>query len=250
MVGLPNCRLALKLKQLKSDLKWWNVEVFGWLEAQKADTLSVIQELDGKEAEGGLSEADLVRRDGARKEYGHIAHMEEISFRQKSRCLWLKDGDHNTKFFHQMANAHRRSNQIGKMCVNRVILSSEEEVSSGIVGFYQHLFRDGGEMWRPGIDGVTFDTISEADGQMMKRPFTEEEVLGVLRSMLGDKEPRPDAFSIAFFQQCWRVVKTDVMALFEQFYQTGQFENSLNATFIALIPKKEGEEDISRFSAD
>ena len=36
--------------------------------------------------------------------------LEEMSWRQKSREVWLKEGDRNTRFFHRMANAHRRKN--------------------------------------------------------------------------------------------------------------------------------------------
>lgn len=115
------------------------------------------------------------------------------------------------------------------------------------MGFYQLLFRGKDETWRPSLDGVQFDALSEADRQMLERPFSEEEVFRTLQKMSGDKESGPDGFTMLFFQLCWEVVKTDVLALFAQFYQSGQFERSLNATFVALIPKKGGAEDIKDF---
>lgn len=92
----------------------------------------------------------------------------------------VKRWDRNAKIFHCMTNAHRWVNQIGEMQVNGVLLSSEEEVREGIVSFYQHLFRGEDETWRPGLDGVQFDAISEANMQMLERPFSEERVLGGL----------------------------------------------------------------------
>ena len=38
--------------------------------------------------------------------------FEEISWRQKSRVLHLREGDANTKFFHRMATSNRRNNCI------------------------------------------------------------------------------------------------------------------------------------------
>ena len=40
---------------------------------------------------------------------------------------------------------------------------------------------------------------------------------------------------MAFFQACWGIVKPDLMAVFHQFYANGQFEKSLNATFVTLF---------------
>lgn len=130
-----------------------------------------------------------------------------------------------------------------------MLFSSEGKVKAGIVSFYHLLFWDEEEVWQPTLDGVGFDTISQADSLVLESPFTKEEVLGVLGSMPGDKAPGPNGFSIAFLQHCWEVVKGEVMATFEQFYHTRQFEKSLNATFLVLIPKKGGG-GYSRFPAN
>ena len=65
--------------------------------------------------------------------------------------------------------------------------------------------------------------------------------------MEGDKAPGLDGFSLAFYHHCWEVVERDVLAVFEEFYQHSKFEKSLNATFIALIPKKNGASNIRDF---
>ncbi|RVW79010.1 Transposon TX1 uncharacterized 149 kDa protein [Vitis vinifera] len=45
-------------------------------------------------------------------------------------------------------------------------------------------------------------------------------------------------------QFAWDFVKEEVMNLFRQFHETGRFVRSLNATFLVLIPKKGGTEDL------
>ena len=50
-----------------------------------------------------------------------------------------------------------------------------------------------------------------------------------------------------FFQACWGIVKPDLMAVFHHCFANGQFEKSLNATFITLIPKKHAASEIRGF---
>lgn len=42
----------------------------------------------------------------AKDAYNHLTILEEVSWRQKSRALWLKEGDNNAIFVYDMANAH------------------------------------------------------------------------------------------------------------------------------------------------
>jgi hypothetical protein len=52
---------------------------------------------------------------------------------------------------------------------------------------------------------------------------------------------------MAFFQDCWEVVKGDFTPVFEDFHTRGKFVKSINSTFISLIPKTHGAKEIKDF---
>ena len=97
------------------------------------------------------------------------------------------------------------------------------------------------------MEGLEFDQIEELERYWLEWRFEKEEILRVVKELEGDKASDPDGFSIAFYYHCWRVVESDVLVVFEKFYQHSKFEKSLNGTFIALIPKKNGASNIREF---
>ena len=176
-------------------------------------------------------------KDHAKGGLEHIILMDEINWRQKSKVQWLREGDNNTRYFHRIANSNCCNNTICHLSTVGEISTDQFEIMKGVTCFYQHLFAD--EAIRlPFLDGLDFAIIDEEDRRMLDSPFTEEEVFGVVKSMNGDKAPSPDGFSLAFFQVCWGIVKDDIMKVFHSFHCYRSFEKSLNATFLALIPKK------------
>ena len=97
---------------LKSDLKKWNETNFGNITAKKQLLWSKLNALVVKEDIQPLTEEEKLEKANFRTELEKATLLEEISWRQKSRVLYLKEGDSNTRFFHKMANSNRRNNCI------------------------------------------------------------------------------------------------------------------------------------------
>ena len=89
--------------------------------------------------------------------------------------------------------------------------------------------------------------LNSCEAEVLEVQFTEEEIFAALMGMNGDKAPSPDGFTIAFWQSSWELVKEEIMELFREFYDQRSFAKSLNSTFIVLILKKGGVEDLGDF---
>jgi hypothetical protein len=64
------------------------------------------------------------------------------------------------------------------------------------------------------LDNLAFDSLDVVEASSLELPFEEREVLEVVKGLNCDKAPGPDGFSLAFFQDCWDVIKTDLMGVF------------------------------------
>ncbi|XP_049373036.1 uncharacterized protein LOC125838027 [Solanum verrucosum] len=89
--------------------------------------------------------------------------------------------------------------------------------------------------------------INEIDGKFLEAPFEAEEILESIKACAGDKAPGPDGYTMAFFSQCWDIIRHELVAAVQNFHARECFEKSFNATFVALIPKKVGEIELNDF---
>jgi len=67
---------------------------------------------------------------------------EEVSWGQKSRILWLREGDKCTKFFHIMAISNRRRNSIDSLLIVGTISTNWSGINEHIVQFFKKLFTE------------------------------------------------------------------------------------------------------------
>ena len=179
-------------------MKVWNQQAFGDVSVRRQHLECELEALDLKESLASLSNEERVRREGCKLELEKVAQLEEVSWRQKSRVLWVKEGDNNTKFFHKMANSHRRYNNMERVVVDGVVYEDDSVIRAKVVQFYESLYQEL-ESWRPTVNGLDFEVISSEERDMLERSFTSEEVLQVVKDLQGDKAPGPDGFTISFF---------------------------------------------------
>jgi hypothetical protein len=245
-LGSPSFILAKKLRALKGEIKRWNREVFGNVGARNKAWAVEVEELDRLGEVRRLTEEEKERRRVLVADLEASLLQEEISWRQKSRVRWLKEGDKCTKFFHQVASANRRNNSIESLMVNGSPTSDPTSIGDHVVNYYKSLFSEP-ISWRPRLDNLEFDRLNGEEAAGLEIPFEEKEVWEVIKGMDRDKAPGPDGFSMAFFQDCWEVIKEDFMAVFEEFYTRGKFVKCINSTFISLIPKIQGATEVKDF---
>ena len=86
------------------------------------------------------------------------------------------------------------------------------------------------------LQGIHPAIFEDATG-CLGREFQAYEVWAVLKQMAPLTAPGPDGMSPIFYKSFWHIVGEDVRTMVLQVLNLGVVPESLNSTFIALIPK-------------
>ncbi|PNY13834.1 cysteine-rich receptor-like protein kinase [Trifolium pratense] len=208
--------LKEKLKLLKGSLKEWHLNHGRNIEGRIKETKDRIHDLDVKGEGVGLNEEES---EELRVLSSQLLSLSSLNCRnqwQKSRLVWLKDGDANSKFFHGVVSSRRRGNAIHNL------------VAKG----HQSPNND-----RPGIDNLQFQSLSSSEAYELEKPFTEEEVKQSVWDCESFKSLGPDGVNFGFVKDFWPEIKGDFMRFMLEFYSNGKLVRGSNSTFIVLIPK-------------
>jgi hypothetical protein len=87
----------------------------------------------------------------------------------------------------------------------------------------------------PKLDGLEFKILHMRIGS---RDCFKRKLFRHCLAWMVTKHRYMMASLLLFFRSCWAIVKDDLMHIFHNFHEHEMFEKSLNATFIAVIPKK------------
>ncbi|XP_019433996.1 PREDICTED: uncharacterized protein LOC109340725 [Lupinus angustifolius] len=218
--------LKEKLKLLKISLKRWNKEHLCVLDRKINDQVNFINYVDGKGSIEALSVEDISARRSATAELWRLSNQKDNLLCQNSRRSWLKDGDSNSKFFHASINQRRRNNRIPGLFIEGEWIDDPPRAIPG---------------------GIDFVNISDEDNSFLTAEFEEVEIKEVVWSCQGDNSPGPDGFNFSFIKRVWDVVKDDIFAMVDDFYQNGNLVKGSNASFTVLVPKNECLQELGDF---
>lgn len=180
-------------------------------------------------------------REENQREYIRSLRMEQ-SWRQKSRCSWLKEEDSNTRFIHKLVDSHTKMNSISKLLADNEWETNMDRVKATITYFYKSLYHE--PFWRrPRLESLVFNQILKDKRDCLERPFTKQEVYGLPE----DKALGLDGFPIKFFKVFWPPIGKDIMKALEEFHHKTTLCRKLNSTFVVLIPKIVGAIKIKDF---
>ena len=124
--------VSLALKGVLQALKNWSSIHFGSVRKE----LESLRTQLANQQEAGMDISEI--RETIRN-MNELLYREEMLWLQRSRVSWLKEGDRNTKFFHQRAAWRARKNKIRKLKQSDGTWTSD---TSCMVGMVNNFFAD------------------------------------------------------------------------------------------------------------
>jgi hypothetical protein len=192
-----------KLSVLRKDLSVWKDQFFG---AVDKEMKRLKQEL----------EALLLRNDHAtnfrvQEIYQRLDELlirEEIMWKQRSRIDWLREGDRNTKYFHQRATWRAKKNKIVSLKdENGRVVKRQEEMKKVASSFFNNLFLQDESVCPNEIINLMKSKLTAAMNESLTKDFSDWEIEKALFQIGPLKAPGPDGFHARFFQRNWKFLK-------------------------------------------
>jgi hypothetical protein len=165
-----------------------------------------------------------------------LSSLQQIIARQESCLLWLNEDDTLTHFFHAHASGRWRGKYIRLLVHDGRTIIDEEGKAVAAFNFFDNI---------PGYLAQRCHTINlevlslpSLDLEDLSSRFTEFEILDVIKALPPDKAPGPDDFTAKFLQSTWHIIRADLMAAFDAFWQLDSRNfHDVNEALLTLLPK-------------
>ncbi|XP_058749655.1 uncharacterized protein LOC131622635 [Vicia villosa] len=131
--------LAEKLKALKERLTWWNKVVYGWIDLKIDAACKEIHFIDNEFVNcAGQAMDEIVKNRAKEVEiFWDSLAKKEVLIRLKSRQTWLKEGDSNSRFFHNSLRSRKDRSALCSLNSCRGVIEEVGEVKAFVQDFFK-----------------------------------------------------------------------------------------------------------------
>ena len=230
--------LKLCMKQLNTQLalKKWNKDVIGHCQRRIDVLLAKIQEIQKQDC----TEENCRKEAHLQADLNEWLLRNEILWKQKSREVWLKEGDKNSKFFHLSTIIRRRRNSIDAVKNDSgEWITDRREIQKHFVEKFKTLFNEEEEEFPKNLENLITPCITEKENMELCRIPIQSEIKQKLFQLQSLKALGPDGFPVLFYKKYWAIVGESVTRAITSFFQAGRMPDEVNNSFIVLIPKSQ-----------
>lgn len=234
-------QMQMLQKPLAQRLKQCRHQISVWKRHNRSNTEELIHTLRGRLDQAIVSNSATTQDVAVLKDELNQAYLEEeIFWKQRSRVMWLRAGDKNTKYFHSITKMKRNRMHLSSIQdSNGVIHRGQKQIALVAQEYFQTLFRnteDNSQLYAD-IFGTFQRRVTDEMNADLTKDVTIEEIQAALFDIGAHKAPGPDGFSAIFYHQYWEDIQPEIVAEVQKFFDEGILDPLLNHTNLCLIPK-------------
>ena len=162
-----------KIDKCGKELQKWNRDCFGNVRMVLSRKRKELKEAEKAAMRSGNNQQVRVLM----TEIADLVDKENRLWFQRSKIMWAKFGDRNSKFFHSLASQRKRKNLIRKLNdSNGRVVESSEDIAECLVQYYQDLFQSANQHLCTSATDSIQKVITEEMNSKLSSEFTQLEV--------------------------------------------------------------------------
>jgi hypothetical protein len=214
----PQTRLIWKLKTLKSKTKHW----FLVKQIKDQGCLLTLEEeisklnLRSTSHPWSVVESDRLKR--LEDSRDTLLREEEFAWRLRSRATWLKNGDSNTKYFHNVASHNRQKKLIWSINNGDSEIRGQEAIKNEAVLHFSQQYKATGERFlqdKGTAAGLFPRLVTGDEADALYKPVTLSEIKDILTHFNSERSPGPDGWTSEFFCFFFDLVGEELLQMVE-----------------------------------
>nr|XP_016477026.1 PREDICTED: uncharacterized protein LOC107798528 [Nicotiana tabacum] len=155
----------------------------------------------------------------AEAKYVRWMAMQESILKQKSQVKWFKEGDYNSRYFHNAMKGRRRRLQLHRVKNHRGRwIQGDEKISKAAVQYFESMFNLNPTVLDSDIISCIPECITREDNDLLSQMVSEDEIKEAVFDISPASPTSPDRFNGTFYHKYWSIISKDVIEFVKSFF--------------------------------